>query len=229
MGSVAPVGRLVVHGVARRGHDVVAVGPRRAATDRSVVGPHVGGQIRMVVVDAAVDLGHHHRPRAGREAPGGRDVLVASRGARRAVRHLAGVEKSPLHREARVVRTRRLVEKVIGLRVAHATLSAEEGDDGGDARRGHVKGLGRGNETLGFARGRPPRRTQARIAGSAARSHGSDDRPPLLSRHVRVKAEEHLPGAVGPRGGHGARGRPGPSSKHDEDGHGERDNASPPP
>src|SRR5262249_24208377 len=100
VGAVA----VVVHGVAVVVHEVVAVDVIDVAVvvvvdavagDFAGVGPDVGGQVGVVVVDAALDDGDGDAAGAGGRVPGLGGVDVGVRGAAA----LAGVVQAPLRAE----------------------------------------------------------------------------------------------------------------------------------
>src|SRR5205823_4015962 len=61
---------VVVHWVAGRGDDVVAVCAGRATVDRPRATPHVCRKVRVVVIDTGVDDAHDDTARPGGAAPG---------------------------------------------------------------------------------------------------------------------------------------------------------------
>src|SRR5262249_31070117 len=99
---------VVVHRVAVVGHEVVpvdvvdetvAVVVLAVPGDLTRVGPDVGGEVRVGVVDAGVEDGDQGAGRPGRLVPGFRRVDVRVRGAAR----LAGVVEAPKVPKGRVV------------------------------------------------------------------------------------------------------------------------------
>ena len=215
MRAVAAVRPVFVDRIAGFVHHVVAVRARPAAADAPGVGPDVGGQIGVVVVDAGVDLADHDRAAAGAHLPRlqgtvigpckpgfpGAEFLVAVLGPD----VLPRVVVAPLQREGRVVRQRRPLLQVVGLRVRDRGVPPQPSDDGELPGRGYTE-LHRGDEFL---------RAYAAVANRFdGRSQACGDAPArraldrVLSRgrDARTKGEDHIARAVGVR----ARGRKGP-------------------
>ena len=117
-------------------HEAVAVVVEAVARGLAGVGPHIGGEIGVAVVNPFVDHAHDHRAGACRDVPRRGRIDV---GTGRAVR-LAGVVEPVEVAVERVVRREARVDLVIGMGPCDARHGGEERRDVGrrGERRPHV-------------------------------------------------------------------------------------------
>ena len=211
---MTPVRAVFVDRIAGFVDDVVAVRAGRAAADPTGVGPDVGRQIRVVVVDAGVDLADHDRATAGAHLPclqgtvigpgesgfPGTEFLVAVLRAD----VLSGVVAPPLQRKRRVVRQRCSLLQVVQLRVGDGGVAPQPSDDRLLLVRGHPQ-VHRRDEFLRAHAAVADRLYRRSEAGGDAATRRALDRVLPGARDSGTKGEDHIARAV--RVGRGGRKR----------------------
>ena len=143
--------------------------------------PHVGGEIRMRVVDAGVDHRDHVRGRADGEIPGGHRIDVGAGDAREDIDDLADVVQPPELAERRIVRFGADPDDEVRLGVLDVGPVPEPREQRGGVQRSraHVHRAGAAH---------PPHLVGAGIAGNPSEFRTLERRPEL-DEHL---ASHHL-------------------------------------